>query len=125
MSQTPSPASSLTILIVDDEDNFRKTLAYCLEREGHRVVAVSNAAEALAEVRRRSFDLAFVDLRLDPTDGLDLIPLFRSDSPWTKVVVITAYASIETAVEAMRRGAADYIPKPSFQISTPNVPLWL
>ena len=112
MSQIPTGVSSLNILIVDDEDNIRKTLAYCLEGEGHRVVAVSNAADALAEVRRRSFDLALVDLRLGQTDGMDLIPVFRSDSPWTKVVVITAYASIETAVEAMRRGAADYLPKP-------------
>jgi NtrC-family two-component system response regulator AlgB len=112
MSKTQPPVSSLTILIVDDEDNIRKTLTYCLEREGYRVVAVSNAADAVAEVRRRSFDLAFVDLRLGQTDGMDLIPVFRSDSPWTKVVVITAYASIETAVEAMRRGASDYLPKP-------------
>ena len=112
MNQTPTPASSLSVLIVDDEDNIRKTLTYCLETEGHQVVAVGNAADALAEVRRRSFDLALVDLRLGQTDGMDLIPVFRSDSPWTKVVVITAYASIETAVEAMRRGAADYLPKP-------------
>jgi two-component system, NtrC family, response regulator AlgB len=61
------------------------------------VVGVGNAADALAEVQRQSFDLAFVDLRLGQADGMDLIPVFRSDSPWTKVVVITAYASIETA----------------------------
>jgi NtrC-family two-component system response regulator AlgB len=102
----------LQVLIVDDDDNIRKTLTYCLEGEGHAVVAVSNAPDAVDAVRRQSFDLAFVDLRLGSTDGMDLIPAFKSDSPWTKVVVITAYASIETAVEAMRRGAADYIPKP-------------
>ena len=112
MNHTQNPVSSLTILIVDDEDNIRKTLAYCLEGEGHRVIAVGNAADAVAEIQSQSIDLAFVDLRLGQTDGLDLIPVIRSDSPWTKVVVITAYASIETAVEAMRRGAADYIPKP-------------
>ena len=105
----PAP---LRILIVDDEDNIRKTLVYCLESEGHEAVAVSNAADAVAEVQRQAFDLALVDLRLGQTDGMDLIPVFRSDSPWTKVVVITAYASIDTAVEAMRRGAADYLPKP-------------
>ena len=104
MNHTQNPASSLNILIVDDEDNIRKTLAYCLEGEGHRVVAVSNATDAVAEVRKRSFDLAFVDLRLGKTDGMDLIPVFRSDSPWTKVVVITAFASIETAVEACDGG---------------------
>ncbi|MBI5586194.1 MAG: sigma-54-dependent Fis family transcriptional regulator [Deltaproteobacteria bacterium] len=111
--EASEPATApLHVLLVDDEDNIRKTLAYCLESEGHRVVAVSNPTDAMAEMRRQSFDLAFVDLRLGQADGLDLIPVFKSDSPWTKVVVITAYASINTAVEAMRRGAADYIPKP-------------
>jgi NtrC-family two-component system response regulator AlgB len=61
---------------------------------------------------RRSFDLALVDLRLGTTDGLDLIPALLGQTPWLKIIVITAYASIDTAVEAMRRGATDYIPKP-------------
>jgi NtrC-family two-component system response regulator AlgB len=107
-----SDRTPLNILIVDDEINIRKILATCLETEGHRVVAVSHAADALAETGRRSFDLAFVDLRLGLEDGLDLIPSLLSAAPWLKVIVITAYASIDTAVEAMRRGAADYIPKP-------------
>ncbi len=107
-----SPALPLNVLIVDDEVNIRKTLAVSLETQGHRVTAVSNAKDALDESARRSFDLAFVDLRLGTEDGLDLIPGLLAASPWLKVVVITAYASIDTAVEAMRRGASDYIPKP-------------
>jgi two-component system, NtrC family, response regulator AlgB len=103
---------SLHILIVDDELNIRKTLAIGLEMEGHKVTAVSNIQDALAEASRRSFDLAFVDLRLGTDDGLDLIPALLAGTPWLKVIVITAYASIDTAVEAMRRGATDYIPKP-------------
>ncbi len=106
---TPDP---LNILIVDDEPNIRKTLSYCLKAEKHAVVAVGNPADALSEAKRRSFDLAFVDLRLGAEDGMDLIPRLLSDSPWMKIVVITAYASVESAVEAMRRGAEDYIPKP-------------
>jgi two-component system, NtrC family, response regulator AlgB len=102
----------LHVLVVDDELNIRKTLAIGLEAEGHIVTAVSNAQGALAEASRRSFDLAFVDLRLGTDDGLDLIPSLRATTPWLKVIVITAYASIDTAVEAMRRGATDYIPKP-------------
>ncbi len=102
----------LTILVVDDEPNIRKTLSYCLKAESHAVVAVGNPADALAEAKRRSFDLAFVDLRLGAEDGMDLIPRLLADSPWMKIVVITAYGSIESAVEAMRRGAEDYIPKP-------------
>ncbi|HZW36287.1 MAG TPA: sigma-54 dependent transcriptional regulator [Candidatus Deferrimicrobiaceae bacterium] len=104
--------SPLNILVVDDEGNIRKTLSICLESEGHRVTAVSNFQDAVAESSRRTFHMAFVDLRLGTVSGLDLIPLLLSGSPWMKIVVITAYASIDTAVEAMRRGATDYIPKP-------------
>ncbi len=102
----------LNILIIDDETNIRKTLSYCLAAEGHTVIAVSNPADALAEARMRAFDLAFLDLRLGEQDGMDLIPVLLSDSPWTKIVVITAHASIESAVAAIRRGATDYIAKP-------------
>ena len=110
---TQAPAGSpLNILVVDDEGNIRKTLSICLEAEGHRVTAVSNFQDAVAESSRRTFHMAFVDLRLGVASGLDLIPLLLSGSPWMKIVVITAYASIDTAVEAMRRGATDYIPKP-------------
>jgi len=103
---------SLSILIVDDELNIRKTLTVYLETEGHHVVAVSNFQDAVQEASRGSFDLAFVDLRLGTADGLDLIPTLLAQTPWIKIIVITAYASIDTAVEAMRRGATDYIPKP-------------
>jgi NtrC-family two-component system response regulator AlgB len=112
MSGTQSGTTSLNILIIDDELNIRKTLTVHLETEGHRVVAVSNFQDAVHEASRRSFDLAFVDLRLGTADGLDLIPTLLAQTPWIKIVVITAYASIDTAVEAMRRGATDYIPKP-------------
>src|SRR5512139_1190659 len=110
---TQAPAGSpLNILVVDDEGNIRKTLSICLEAEGHRVTAVSNFQDAVAEASRRTFYMAFVDLRLGTASGLDLIPVLLSGSPWMKIIVITAYASIDTAVEAMRRGASDYIPKP-------------
>src|SRR5574340_1276616 len=102
----------LNILVVDDDSTIRKTLSYCLAAEGYTVIAVSNSADALDEVKRRPFDLAFVDLKLREENGMDLISSLGSTSSWTKVVVITAHASIETAVEAMRRGATDYIAKP-------------
>ncbi len=112
MSNTQAGTTPLNILIIDDELNIRKTLTVCLETEGHHVVAVSNVQDAVREAFRGAFDLAFVDLRLGTSDGLDLIPTLLAQTPWLKVVVITAYASIDTAVEAMRRGATDYIPKP-------------
>ncbi len=113
MMATSTPAgASINVLVVDDESNIRKTLAICLEAEGHHVTAVSNFQDAVAEASRRTFHMAFVDLRLGTASGLDLIPALISGSPWMKIVVITAYASIDTAVEAMRRGATDYIPKP-------------
>jgi NtrC-family two-component system response regulator AlgB len=102
----------LNVLIVDDEANIRKTLMVCLESRGHHVTAVSNVRDARAEAVRRVFDLSFVDLRLGTDSGLDLIPSLLNACPGTKIVVITAYASVDTAVEAMRRGATDYIPKP-------------
>jgi NtrC-family two-component system response regulator AlgB len=108
----PAVNPSLHVLVVDDELNIRKTLSLSLEIDGHRVIAVSNFQDALAEASRRSFDLAFVDLRLGTDDGLDLIPALLGATPWLKIIVITAFASIDTAVEAMRRGATDYIPKP-------------
>jgi two-component system, NtrC family, response regulator AlgB len=113
MATTDDPTKNrLNILIVDDETNIRKTLTYCLEAEGHSVVSVSNFTDAINEARRRSFDMAFVDLKLGKDNGMDLIPIILSDSPWIKIVIITAYASIESAVESIKRGATDYIVKP-------------
>jgi NtrC-family two-component system response regulator AlgB len=112
MNHDAQKPAALNILVVDDEANIRKTLSYCLAAEGHRVISVSNPADAVEEAKRLSFDLAFVDLKLGEENGMDLIPVLLSDSSWTKIVVITAHASIESAVKAMRRGATDYIAKP-------------
>ncbi len=107
-----SKASVLSVLVVDDEPNIRKTLSIALEAEGHHVTAVSNPKDALTEANARFFDLALVDLRLGSESGIDLIGNLQAVCPWIKCIVITAYASIDTAVEAMRRGAFDYLPKP-------------
>jgi NtrC-family two-component system response regulator AlgB len=107
-----SKALALSILVVDDEPNIRKTLSISLESEGHHVTAVGNPKEALTEANLVYFDVALVDLRLGSESGLDLIGNLLAICPWIKCIVITAYASIDTAVEAMRRGAFDYLPKP-------------
>ncbi len=109
----PSPSTtSLRILIVDDEINIRKTLAISLETDGHQVVAVSNGRDALSEAAGQSFDLAFVDLKLGSASGLDLSSQLIAQSPWLRIVIITAHGSIDSAVETMKRGAADYLTKP-------------
>ncbi len=112
MSDATTLEMNLSILVVDDEANIRKALSTCLEAEGHRVRAVSNAQDALSLVSRQAFDVVFLDLRLGTDDGMEVIPLLPASCPWLKVIVITGYSSIESAVEAMRRGAADYLPKP-------------
>lgn len=111
MSPADGP-QGLSILMVDDEANIRKTLSMALEVEGHSVMAVGNGKDGLRQAAMRSYDLIFLDLRLGTEKGTDYIPEFIATSPWTKIVIITAYASVETAVEAMRRGAVDYLPKP-------------
>jgi NtrC-family two-component system response regulator AlgB len=112
MGQSNSTTGTLRILIVDDEENIRLTLSLCLEADGHQVSTAGTVQAALVEVSQRAFDLIFLDLRLGLDNGLDLIPTLLAENPWSKIVVITAYASVETAVEAMKRGAADYLPKP-------------
>jgi NtrC-family two-component system response regulator AlgB len=105
-------SSALKVLIVDDEPNIRKMLSACLNADGHTVVTAGNSHDAILQCSRQPFDLAFVDLRLGTEQGLDLIPKLLAESAWMRIVVITAYAAVETAVEAMRRGASDYLPKP-------------
>ena len=107
-----TPSRALRVLVVDDDPNIRKTLTFALEKDGHEVVAVGNYQDGLTESTQQVFDLALVDVRLGDQNGLELVSAFQSEAPWMKVVVITAYASIESAVDAMKRGATDYIPKP-------------
>jgi NtrC-family two-component system response regulator AlgB len=81
MTNSDNKSAHLSVLIVDDEANIRKTLAVCLESRGHRVTAVSNAKDARAEADRQVFDLSFVDLRLGTENGLDLIPSLLGACP--------------------------------------------
>ena len=102
---------SVRALVIDDEPNIRTTLSMCLEAIGCEVHAAAGAREALAVVQHRPFDLAFVDVRLGNSNGLDLVPEMLAASRLS-VVMITAYGSIENAVAAIRAGAEDYLPKP-------------
>jgi two-component system, NtrC family, response regulator AlgB len=100
------------VLVIDDEKNIRATLTMCLEGIGCAVTTASTSEAALAAVERKPFDLAFLDLRLGAQDGMALLPRLLAARPGLAVVVITAYATIDTAVEAIKLGAVDYLPKP-------------
>jgi NtrC-family two-component system response regulator AlgB len=102
----------LRVLIVDDEKNIRATLAMCLEGLGCVPQEVNSAKGALESAQGGHFDLAFLDLRLGTESGMELIPELLSRQPGMDIVVVTAFATIDTAVEAIRRGARDYLPKP-------------
>ncbi len=102
----------MNILVIDDDISLRRTLRMSLEVLGHQAAEAGCAAESLDFVGRRPFVAALLDLRLAEEEGLDLLPRLLSLAPDLHVVVMTAYATIETAVEAMRRGAFDYLPKP-------------
>ena len=100
------------MLVIDDEKNIRATLSLCLEQMGCAVTAVSTPEAALSALGQQPCDLAFLDLRLGDSNGLDLIPKLLAVDAGLQVIVITAYATIDTAVDAIKRGAADYLPKP-------------
>jgi NtrC-family two-component system response regulator AlgB len=102
----------MRILIIDDEKNIRTTLKACLEGLSHEVAEAANADSALAATRRQPFDAAFLDLRLGETSGLDLLAPLLAENPSCDVIMITAHATFDTAVDAIRRGAKDYLPKP-------------
>ena len=106
----------MNTLLIDDDPSLRKTLRLALETMGHRVSEAGNGTEAQELLGHGLFEVAFLDLRLGQEKGLDVLPALLRLAPGLPVVVVTAYATIETAVEAMRGGAFDYLPKPF----TPN-----
>ena len=108
--QTTAPA--LDVLVIDDERNIRATLRVCLEGLSTRVVDAASAEAAKTAMARQSFDLAFLDLRLGEGNGLTLIPPLLASSPLIDVVVVTAYGTVENAVEAIQLGARDVLQKP-------------
>ncbi|HYJ32383.1 MAG TPA: sigma-54 dependent transcriptional regulator [Candidatus Binatia bacterium] len=102
----------LRVRIADDEELIRKSLTKLLLAEGYQVDSVATAAEVLDSVRRNPPHVLVLDLRLPDGSGLDLLPRLKSLAPDLKVVVITAFGDLPTAVEAMRRGATDFLKKP-------------
>ena len=107
---TPTPKAS--IILVDDEQNILKTTTICLEAGGFEVDAFIGPTQALEALRHRSYAMAFYDLKMQPIDGMELLRQTRQISPETTVVLMTAHGSINSAVEAIKLGAFDYLQKP-------------
>src|ERR671935_301189 len=100
------------VLVVDDERSMRELLSIMLKQSGYHVVAADGGEEAVAALAREPFDLVITDLRMRKVDGIAVLRAAKEHSPHTVVLVVTAFASTETAVEAMKLGAYDYITKP-------------
>jgi DNA-binding NtrC family response regulator len=100
------------ILIVDDELIMRESLSGWLERDGHDIDTAASGEEALEKMRNTRFDILLLDIKMEGMSGLDVLKAVKENDPDVEVVMITAYGSISTAIEAMKNGAYDYLLKP-------------
>ena len=106
------PNRSGRILIVDDEFSVRDSLMHWFMQDGHRVEAAENATEALRLLQSGSFEVALLDIKMPGMDGMELLEKVRKVDSKLAVIMITAFASVETAVRALKQGAYDYVTKP-------------
>src|SRR3954462_14294707 len=101
-----------TVLIVDDKEMMRDSLSLALSRAGHKAVTTGNPGEAVGLVRQHRPACVITDLKMPKMDGIELLQKIRAEQPDVPVVLMTAFATIGTAVQAMRMGAYDYLQKP-------------
>ena len=106
MTEQPS------ILLIEDESRLRHNLQILLQREGYCVVATHDGAEGIGRIKAQSFDLVITDLVMPGIDGFQVLDYLKAHHPETVVVAVTGYISLESASEALDRGAYDYIAKP-------------
>lgn len=104
--------SPIDLLIVEDDDTFRETATRWMERKGHRVQSAANGQAGLELCERRHFDVAVLDLNMPILGGLEMLRRLRESQNETEVIILTGQATVETAVEAMKLGACDYLTKP-------------
>lgn len=107
-----SNQTASSILVVDDEINLRHTLALILQRAGYTVTAAGNGQEARKYLENGNFDLVFLDLKMPDIDGIVLLPEIRRLYPELPVLILTAHATLDSAIHAVRLGARDYLLKP-------------
>ncbi|MFQ6084204.1 MAG: sigma-54-dependent transcriptional regulator [Candidatus Aminicenantia bacterium] len=105
-------SKKIKILVVDDEAVMRDTMSDWLEEKGYNVVSVSNGKEAIEKVKTEPFNVAFVDLKMPGLDGIEVLRAIKKINSTTSVIIMTAYATIETAIRAMKEGAYNYLVKP-------------
>lgn len=103
------------ILVVDDEKSLREVMSIMLKRAGYEVTEASDGEQAIGQVHKEIYDLVITDLRMPKADGMDVLKAVKSSSPDTVVLVVTAFGTADSAVEAMKQGAYDYLTKP-FQV---------
>src|SRR5262245_48641321 len=114
---TPAPRAAaahadVTVLVVDDEPSNRQSLEKIFEREGMRVLSADGAKAALELARKHRIEVVLTDLMMPGTSGLELMRALKEVAPDTEVVMMTAYGTVEVAVQAMRDGAYDFVEKP-------------
>lgn len=102
----------LKILIADDEEITLKHLTYALEKDGYEIVAVKNGLDALKKIEGEEFDILIADIKMPGIDGITLLSKVKDNYPDIDVIIVTGFGSIESAVNAMTKGATDYITKP-------------
>src|ERR671931_2591127 len=111
-SASPRSVAETRVLVVDDEQSMRELLAIMLKQVGYAVTLAEGGEAAVQALKSDAFDLVITDLRMRKVDGLAVLRAAKEHSPRTVVLVVTAFASTETAVEAMKLGAYDYVTKP-------------
>jgi two-component system response regulator PilR (NtrC family) len=119
LTQTPNPKINIPmeeqiphILVIDDELSMRELLEVLLVKEGYKVTCAKNGQDAVSMIKKTVFDLLLCDIRLGDISGIDVLRALREENQETVVIMISAYASTEAAVEAMNEGAYDFVPKP-------------
>ena len=103
---------SANILVIDDEESIRDSTSQVLHKSGYKVKATKNGTEGLTAFKDKFFHVVLLDLKLPDLNGMEVLSLIKEENPETPVIIITGYASVESAVEAMKQGAFDYVAKP-------------
>ena len=105
-------SKQIRVLVVDDEEVIREACQRILRRAGHTVELASNGEQALKLIRQNFYDLALIDIKMPVLDGLGLMEIMRQEHSDTAIVVMTGHGTSETAVQALRAGATDFLTKP-------------